>query len=222
VVLVAPGGVFINYRAEDSRSYGVLLYMELSRLFGRELVFLDSESLPAGVDYVEQLLDRVRCCRVLAVIGPSWLTVTGADGRRRIEDSDDWVRRELAEAFTARVTVIPVLTDGADMPGEAGLPADIAALGRCQYRRLRHHDAISDLDRIRTELVTVHPDLAATVRRPSVVSRQFPADVSRFSAAELADLDRFLAQVGQSSTPAVAEPANLPGTLAPFMFNRPY
>jgi hypothetical protein len=223
VVLVAPGGVFINYRGEDSRSYGALLYVELSRLFGRELVFLDSESLRAGVDYVEQLLDRVRCCRVLlAVIGPRWLTATGTDGRRRIEDPDDWVRRELAEAFAARVTVIPILTDGADIPTEADLPAAIAALARCQYRRLRHHDAISDLDRIRTELVTVHPDLAAAVRRSSVVSHQLPADASEFTGrlGELTDLDRFMAYIGHTGTAAVAGPATMPGTIAPFVFDR--
>jgi eukaryotic-like serine/threonine-protein kinase len=195
VVRVAPGGVFISYRREDSPSYGTLLYVELSRLFGQELVFLDIESLQAGADYVEQLLARVRCCRVLlAVIGPRWLTATGADGRRRIEDPDDWVRRELAEAFAAGVRVIPVLIDGADMPIEADLPADIAALGRCQARRLRHHDAISDLDRIRTDLVSVHPDLAAAVRRSSLVE--------------------------QTGTPAVVEPANVPGAIVPFVFDR--
>lgn len=199
------GGVFINYRGEDSHGYGALLYMELSRRFGRELVFLDSESIPAGADYVEQLLDRVRHCRVLlAVIGPRWLTASRPDGRRRIDDPRDWIRRELAEAFAARVEVVPVLTDGADMPIEADLPADIAALGRCQYRRLRHHDATADLDRIRADLVTVHPDLAAAVRRSSVVPRQLPADVSEFTgrAEELADLDRFLAHVEQNGAPA--------------------
>jgi len=39
--------VFINYRGEDSHSYGALLYTELTRQFGDELVFLDAESIPA-------------------------------------------------------------------------------------------------------------------------------------------------------------------------------
>jgi hypothetical protein len=47
-VAVVPGGVFINYRGEDSRAYGALLYVELSRHFGRDLVFMDSESIQAG------------------------------------------------------------------------------------------------------------------------------------------------------------------------------
>jgi hypothetical protein len=99
-VLVA-GGVFINYRGVDSRSYGALLFTELSRHFGADLVFLDSESIPAGADFAEELLSRVRGCRVLlAVIGPRWLTSAGADGRR-IDDPADWVRRELADALAA-------------------------------------------------------------------------------------------------------------------------
>jgi TIR domain len=110
------GAVFINYRGEDSHSYGALLYAELSRHFGAELVFLDSESIPAGADFPTQLLTRVRGCAVLlAVVGPRWLSAADAAGRRRIDDPADWIRRELAEAFTAGVQVIPVLTDDADL-----------------------------------------------------------------------------------------------------------
>jgi len=42
----------IYYREDDSYSYGALLHAELSRRFGPELVFLDSESIPAGADFV--------------------------------------------------------------------------------------------------------------------------------------------------------------------------
>jgi len=125
--------VFINYRGEDSQSYGALLYAEMRRHFGAELVFLDSESIPAGVDFPGQLMARVRDCGVLlAVIGPRWLSAAGTGGRRRIDDPADWIRRELAEAFAAGVRVVPVLTDGADLPAEAELPAEITGLGRCQ------------------------------------------------------------------------------------------
>src|SRR5262250_1929342 len=95
-VTVARGGVFINYRGKDSYSYGALLYAELSRRFGPDLVFLDAESIPAGADYVAQLLDRVRQARVvLAVIGPRWLETADGGGGRLIDDPADWVRREL-------------------------------------------------------------------------------------------------------------------------------
>ena len=71
-------GIFINYRGEDSYSYGALLYAELSRRFGPEFVFLDSESIPPGTDFTEALLTRVRQAKVmLTVIGSRWLAATG-------------------------------------------------------------------------------------------------------------------------------------------------
>jgi hypothetical protein len=70
---VVDRAVFINYRGDDSHSYGALLYTELSRQFGDDHVFLDCESIPAGGDFVEELLSRVRSARVLlAVIGSHW------------------------------------------------------------------------------------------------------------------------------------------------------
>jgi len=148
--------VFINYRGEDTHSYGALLYTELARRFGRNRVFLDAESIPAGADFATELLVRVRSARVLlAVIGPRWLSATDPTGQRRIDDSTDWIRRELAEAFTYGVRVIPVLTDQAQMPAEVELPADIAALSRCQYRRLRHREPTTDLARLVADLISL-------------------------------------------------------------------
>src|SRR5262249_51832577 len=121
----SPGGcmveraVFINYRGEDSHSYGVLLYRELIGHFGEDVVFLDAESIPSGVDFAEEVLGGVGSAQVLLlVIGPRWLAATDPMGRRRIDDPADWIRRELAEAFAAGVRVIPVLTDQAELPRE--------------------------------------------------------------------------------------------------------
>ena len=158
------GGVFINYRGEDSRSYGAFLHMGLSRHFGQKFVFLDSESLSAGCDYTEELLSRVRQATVvLTVIGSRWLTATDREGGRRIDNPRDWIRRELIEAFAVGVKVVPVLTDEAEMPREDELPEDIAALGRCQYRRLRHRDASADLARLVADLRTL--DKTSWLRR---------------------------------------------------------
>jgi len=160
------GGVFINYRGADSRSYSALLHLEMSKRFGADLVFLDRESIPAGSDYREQLLQGIRQASiVLAVIGPDWLTATNAGGSRCIDDPTDWVRQELAEAFSSKVRVIPVLTDHGSVPTDTELPADLAALSRCQYRQLRHHDASTDLDRIATDLTAADSNLAAAARR---------------------------------------------------------
>ena len=96
---------------------------------------------------------------MLAVIGPHWLTATMNDGRRCIDDPTDWIRRELAAAFDARVLVIPILTDGATMPAEAELPADIARLGRAQYLPLRQRDAQIDITELVDRLTDLFPNL---------------------------------------------------------------
>jgi hypothetical protein len=162
---VADRGVFINYRGQDTHSYAALLYTELVRQFGEDSVFLDAESIPAGTDFVGELLGRVRSAWVvLAVIGPRWLTVTDPFGRRRIDDPDDWIRRELAEAFAAGTRVVPVLTDDAELPQEADLPPEIAALARCQARRLRRREPVADLARVVGDLKSLAP--AGAGRKP--------------------------------------------------------
>lgn len=156
------GGLFINYRGVDSHSYGALLYTDMIRRFGEDLVFLDAESISAGEDYVLELLARVRSSRVvLAVIGPDWLTATDATGRRAIDNPRDWVRRELAAAFTAGVRVIPVLIDDATLPAADKLPREIAALSTCQARYLRRREPTKDLERLAADLVAIDPELAA-------------------------------------------------------------
>lgn len=147
------GGVFLNYRGADSHSYAAMLRMELSREFGADQVFLDSVSIPAGADFVEQLLRRVRAARaMLAVVGTRWLSAAAPEGGRRIDDPEDWIRRELVEAELAGVRVIPVLVDGAALPAAADLPQDLAWFARCQYRRLRHRDAPADVARLVADL----------------------------------------------------------------------
>ncbi|MFD1044248.1 hypothetical protein ACFQ1S_00875, partial [Kibdelosporangium lantanae] len=83
----------------------------------------------------------------------------GATGRRAIDEDDDWVRREIAEALDHQIRVIPILAGHVDRLTGVPLPANIAHLANCQYLRLRHHDLDADLDHIAealTDLVRRH------------------------------------------------------------------
>jgi hypothetical protein len=55
------------------------------------------------------------------MIGPQWLTVCEREGarqgQRRLDDPDDFVRIEVESALARGIPVIPVLVDGAKMPG---------------------------------------------------------------------------------------------------------
>lgn len=87
------------------------------------------------------------------VIGPRWLTLADTAGRRRIDDQQDWIRREIVTAFGLRLRVIPVLLDGGVLPTAAELPADIAELSRRQYVPLRRRYTRIDLDNLIEQIV---------------------------------------------------------------------
>lgn len=209
------GGVFINYRDVDGHDFGALLYEDLTRRFGADRVFMDVESIQAGQDYVQEILTQVRSAAVaLVVIGPGWLTgAGGVAGRRAIDDPADWVRRELAEAFASGVPVVPVLTGGAELPAAAELPADIAALSRCQARRLRRHAPTTEMTRIAADLVAMAPELAATQvagsyiiteRRRTLTEREQTTLARLRAESNLAGVAAALAELGDYEQAVVA------------------
>src|SRR5262249_34053731 len=160
------GGVFINYRGEDSDTAAALIDRELAARFGSDRVFLDRRLIPASAGFAEDLLGRLRACSVLVVvIGPRWLGLAGAGGRRRIDDPQDWIRREILEAFTHGLRVIPVLTDDIALPAEADLPADMAGLSRRRYVPLRHRYTSVDLAFLVERITETDPELAKVAAR---------------------------------------------------------
>lgn len=177
-------GIFINYRGADSRTAAALIDRELASRFGSDLVFRDSRSIPAGVDFVEELLDRLRTCSVLlVVIGPNWLTLTDESGRRLIDDPRDWIRREIVDALTHGLRVIPVLIDEARLPAEAELPDDITWLSRRQYVPLRHRYPTVDLAHLVERITEVDHELAkaAAQRHSSHQDADHSVVVNNFS-----------------------------------------
>ena len=90
-----------------------------------------------GDDFVQVITAAVGSCEVLlALIGDRWLTVADEDGRRRLDDPDDFVRLELEAALARNVRVIPILVEGARMPRAAELPPSLAGLVRRQALEL--------------------------------------------------------------------------------------
>lgn len=174
-------GVFINYRGDDSLTAAPLIDGVLAGRFGRDSVFLDSRSIPPGADFVEELLGRLRDCDVLlVVIGPRWLTVADEAGRRRLDDPADWVRREIVEAFALGMRVIPVLLDGVEVPAEADLPRELAALSRRQYVALRRRHTEEDLNRLVDEITAREDARATQIFEQSWTGDEDPEDFSKF------------------------------------------
>lgn len=126
--------VFISYRHSDTTTgYASWIYHELVDRIGKDHVFKDLDSLPLGVDFVEHVEQAIaRADLALILIGPGWLAAAGETGSRRLDDPDDFVRIEVATALRSSPRVIPVLVDGAQMPGSSELPDDLRSLTRRQ------------------------------------------------------------------------------------------
>ncbi len=127
--------IFVSYRREDSAANALGISQYLEREFGGKNVFIDVD-LRAGAKFPVVLEQRLRECGVvLVLIGPHWLEARDAEGNRRLDNPDDWVRLEISSALRREITVIPVLVGGAALPPKAALPADI--------RGLLDHQAVS-------------------------------------------------------------------------------
>jgi predicted secreted protein len=133
----AQGRIFISYRREDTAYPAGWLYDRLADRFAKGQVFKDVDSIELGDDFVQVITAAVGSCDVLlTLIGDRWLTVTGEDGRRRLDDPDDFVRLEIEAALARNVRVIPILVEGARMPRAEELPSSLAGLVRRQALEL--------------------------------------------------------------------------------------
>lgn len=133
--------IFVNYRTGDEQMCAVLIERELSKVFGTSNVFLASKSIPPGERFESELLRGVwRSDALVAVIGRRWLDATNARGERAIDSPDDWTRREIIEAFSHQVVVIPLLIGGLPRLRRQDLPDALAELADVQSIRFDPRD----------------------------------------------------------------------------------
>src|SRR6476620_6767901 len=129
------GGIFISYRREDSELYAGRLRDALRSHFGANQVFRDRDSIAPGERFPRRVEWELSSCDVLlALIGPTWLTVKGGAGRRRLDNPNDLVRVEIATVLARgdEVLIIPVLIGSTSMPAADDLPKPLAALAERQ------------------------------------------------------------------------------------------
>lgn len=141
--------VFLSYRRDDSRADTGRLYDHLSRAFGDQNVFMDVDDISPGDNFVSALETTLGRCDVLvAVIGPRWVTAAGADGQPRLADPSDFLHIEISTALARRITLIPVLVGGAQMPASEHLPPPLAALASQQAVSVRHERFRDDVQHL--------------------------------------------------------------------------
>src|SRR5215831_14998146 len=141
--------VFLSYRREDSAAYAGRVQDRLAQEFGRDLLFMDVDTIPLGVNFATVLQNEVAKCEVLlAVIGANWLDMRDDAGSRRLDDPHDFVRIEIRAALQRNIPVIPILLDGAKVPKANQLPEDLKELSMRNGLDVRHSSFHSDLDKL--------------------------------------------------------------------------
>ncbi|MEO6563723.1 MAG: toll/interleukin-1 receptor domain-containing protein [Nitrosospira sp.] len=155
----ARGGVFISYRRDDSAGHSGHLYDRLTSYFGPQRVFMDIDDIPPGADFASMIEARIDAAdTVLVVIGKRWLTAADVQNRRRLDDSADFVRIEIATALARGKRIIPMLVAGATMPSTQELPEALAALSRRNAVVLTETYVNRDVD-----------ELIVTIEEPAVL-----------------------------------------------------
>jgi formylglycine-generating enzyme required for sulfatase activity len=176
----SPYTIFITYRREDSQDTVGRIYDRLKDRFGRDAVFKDVDSVPAGYSFPSYINHVLGQCRVvLVVIGPIWATVIekeGVDvGQPRLNDPEDRVRIEVEWALelspvdavgrpTSDLLLIPLLVQDSRMPAPEQLPESLRNLTKRNARQIhRDPDFEHDIQRLMSAIAQWMGTTAAPV-----------------------------------------------------------
>ena len=103
----------------------------LAAYFGDKRIFRDIDGIAGGADFGEVIHHTLGSAdAVVLLIGRDWLNASDTVGRRRLEDSDDWVAQEVSAALEGGVPVYPVLVERTPMPHTEELPEPLRPLSR--------------------------------------------------------------------------------------------
>ena len=174
------GKIFINYRRGDDPGNTGRLFDRLQDAFEPQQLFLDVDNIAPGLDFVRVLNERVaECDIVLAVIGKGWIDARDANGARRLDDSDDFVRIEISSALSQGKRVIPVLVGGAQMPRPDELPEALRPLARRNAVRLTHEQFGADMQGLVKALQQTLVEIDALQQAQAEAARSAQAEQER-------------------------------------------
>lgn len=173
------GKIFISYRREDTSGESGRLKDTLEQIFGKESIFYDVETLEAGLNFDQSIAKALNESKVLlAMIGPHWMKVADSKGVKRLQNPEDWVRKEIAEALKRGLRVIPVLVNGADMPSSDELPDDLKELSLKHAQELtssRWSYDVGVLTKVLEKLISKNPETIPQPKTEQSSPRSFVA-----------------------------------------------
>jgi hypothetical protein len=156
---------------------------------------MDTASTAWGEEWPSALEKAISASDVvIVVIGPGWITAQGDWGRRRIDQPDDGVPREIELALGSGKSTLPLLVGDTAMPPAEALPPENAALASRQALPLSEEDWRQHVEDLLTRLESRMSEShrAAVARRDeppgdTTVRAQFRAVASRFYGSSIHD-----------------------------------
>lgn len=154
--------IFISYRRDADGGHAGHISDDLAERFCKRNVLIDHTIEPAAP--FPEVLERWAgsCHAMLAVMGKNWATFHGDDeARPRLENPEDWVRREIEIGLRRDdVVVIPVVVGDAQVPDPGELPESLRPLTNRHALHLHAHSWDHDFQRLlralpRASLTTV-------------------------------------------------------------------
>ncbi len=147
--------IFISYRSSDGKKDADRLCADLSRLYGADQVFFDKQDLRGGHSWRSAITGALGTKPVvLLLVTPELLGMVHPEGGRRIDRDDDPIRGEVLTAQAHGATIVPLLTEGVQMPATADIPEPLRFLKESHALKLRTEDWADDLDKIVADLAT--------------------------------------------------------------------
>lgn len=139
--------IFISYREKDAKGWVILLAQTLKKKFGTDEVVFDKDFLKAG-EWSTQLEKAITECKVfIIVIGPGWASITNENGQKRLDDPNDFHRREIELAVSrSNILILPIFVGGASPSILRTLPAELSRLASFEGRLLSDKSAYRKLD----------------------------------------------------------------------------
>lgn len=129
---------FVSYRRDDASAEAGRIADAVRGAFGGGQTFLDTSRIEAGDRWPDELQEALgRADVLIAVIGPDWLRLGDEYGVRRIDQADDWVRREVGASLTSGKRVVPVLVRGARRLRADKLPDGLRGLAAVEPLEIR-------------------------------------------------------------------------------------
>jgi len=199
--------VFVSYRRDDTAGRAGRLFDGLVAHLGADNVFQDVSSIEPGVDFDDAVRSAIaHSDATLVVIGSQWATIRNPGGGRRLDDPDDYVRREVCAALAAGGSVVPVLVDDATLPTADDLADELRSLAKRQAVSLRDATWGHDLEGLMRRLV-------GDARRRKPASRRRVIALGAFFVAVVIAVAGWLltrGTGGSPSTESVIPPCSVP------------